>query len=58
VEGVALGSDLHAKANTDDRGTRSRLPDLLRSLHAAGYDFATITRIAYDNWMRVLSASW
>jgi len=58
VEGVALGSDLHAKANTGDRGTRSRLPDLLRSLHAAGYDFATITRIAYDNWMRVLSASW
>jgi membrane dipeptidase len=58
VESVALGSDLYVKGVVADRDGASRLPELLRSLHAAGYDFAAIARIAYDNWMRVLSASW
>lgn len=36
----------------------SRLPELLRALDAAGYDFTSITTIAYDNWMRIFSDSW
>ena len=58
VDGVALGSDLHAKSSADGSHGGSRLPELLRSLDSAGYDSTTMARIAYDNWMRVLSASW
>lgn len=58
VDGVALGSDLHVKPGPGRPHGGSRLPELLRALHSAGCDFTTITRIAYDNWMRIFSASW
>jgi membrane dipeptidase len=58
VDGVALGSDLHVKSGPGNPHGGSRLPELLHALDAAGYDFTTIARIAYDNWMRIISASW
>jgi membrane dipeptidase len=58
VDGVALGSDLYQKPSAEHPGGRSLVPELLEALRVAGFDCDTISRIAADNWMRVLERSW
>jgi hypothetical protein len=36
----------------------SRLPNLIHSLCAHGFNDATISKITFDNWMRVFRPSW
>jgi microsomal dipeptidase-like Zn-dependent dipeptidase len=33
-------------------------PVLMAALHEQGYDEAALRKIAYENWVRVLSRTW
>lgn len=58
VGGVGLGSDLYRKPCAEHPGGDSQVQELLEALAAAGLDTDTISRIAVDNWMRVLERVW
>ena len=36
----------------------SLLPNLIEAMRARGYDDATIRKIAYENWLRVMEQTW
>jgi membrane dipeptidase len=36
----------------------SLLPNLLDAMRARGYEDATIRKIAYENWLRVMERTW
>jgi membrane dipeptidase len=55
---VALGSDFDGATMPDDLRDVSRLPNLIAAMRARGYDDATIRKIAYENWLRVLELTW
>jgi membrane dipeptidase len=58
VERVAIGSDFDGTTIPAAIGDASGLPHLLAALRAHGFDDATLQKIAYENWMRVLRLSW
>jgi membrane dipeptidase len=39
-------------------GDASGLPKLLAALRKHGYDEATLKKLAHENWVRVLRATW
>ena len=58
VEGVGFGSDFDGAvipAGISDAAGLTRLVDAFR---AAGYDDETLRKLCFDNWLRVLEASW
>jgi membrane dipeptidase len=55
---VALGSDFDGATMPGDLRDVAGLPNLVAALRAAGYDDAALRRIAYENWLRVLRATW
>ena len=55
---VALGSDFDGAVMPLPLRDASRLPNLIQALRAHGFDEATLRKIAFDNWMRVLRLSW
>jgi len=58
IEGVALGSDFDGALMPTDLSDCSKLPNLTAVLRARGYDDASLHRIGYENWLRVLAATW
>ncbi|WP_027482915.1 dipeptidase [Deinococcus pimensis] len=58
VEGVAFGSDFDGAVVPRVVGDASRVPALLEGLREAGYDDATLLRLANGNWRRVLRQAW
>jgi membrane dipeptidase len=55
---VAFGSDFDGATMPDDLRDASLLPNLLAAMRSRGYDDATIRKIAYENWLRVLALTW
>ncbi|KWV51949.1 peptidase [Bradyrhizobium macuxiense] len=55
---VALGSDFDGAVMPLPLRDASRLPNLIQALRTRGFDEATLRKIAFDNWMRVLRLSW
>lgn len=58
IDHVALGSDFDGAVMPGDLGDAAGLPKLMDALVAAGYDEAARRKIAYENWLRVLGATW
>ncbi len=55
---VALGSDFDGAKMPDSMRDVTRLPDLIDTLKARGYDGEQLKKIAYKNWLRVLGDTW
>jgi membrane dipeptidase len=55
---VGLGSDLDGTTIPASIGDASGLQRLIAALRAHGFDGATLRKLAFDNWMRVMRLSW
>lgn len=58
LERVALGSDFDGALMPDSLSDASKLPNLMATLRTRGYDDDALCRIGYQNWVRVLEATW
>jgi membrane dipeptidase len=58
VPHLALGSDFDGATMPSDLGDVTRLPALLDGLRAGGFVEGEVRAIAYENWLRVLRATW
>src|SRR5215217_2462990 len=55
---VGLGSDFDGATMPEGVRDVSLLPNLIEAMRARGYDEATIRKIAYGNWLRVMELTW
>jgi membrane dipeptidase len=55
---VALGSDFDGAVMPRPLRDASHLQNLIQALRGRGFDDATLRKIGFDNWMRVLRRSW
>lgn len=55
---VALGSDFDGAVMPSDLKDAAGLPLLIDELRSRGYDDATLRKIGYENWVRVLGLTW
>ena len=58
IDGVAMGSDFDGAMMPDDLADASKLPNLVAVLRERGYDDEALLKIGYQNWVRVLTATW
>jgi membrane dipeptidase len=58
IDHVALGSDFDGASMPYQLADVSHLPRLIQALQESGYDRDAMEKIAYRNWIRVLSDSW
>jgi membrane dipeptidase len=58
IDRVALGSDFDGALMPTDLSDCGKLPNLIAILRARGYDDATLRKIGYENWLRVLEMTW
>jgi membrane dipeptidase len=55
---VGLGSDFDGATMPEGVRDVSLLPNLIEAMRARGYEDATIRKIAYGNWLRVMEQTW
>ena len=58
VERVGFGSDFDGAKVPRGIGDVSGLPKLLGTLRERGYDDGALRKLAHENWVRVLRATW
>jgi membrane dipeptidase len=58
IDRVGFGSDFDGAKVPEEIGDVSGLPDLLAILREAGYDDASLRKLAHENWVRVLRSTW
>jgi membrane dipeptidase len=58
IEHVALGSDFDGALMPQELGDVAGLPKLVACLRERGYDDTALRKIAYENWVRVLTQTW
>jgi membrane dipeptidase len=58
IDGVGFGSEFDGAKVPEGIGDASGLPHLLAVLRTAGYDYASLRKLAHENWVRVLRATW
>ena len=58
IDCVGFGSDFDGVQLPTDIGDVNGLPRLIDALRDAGYDHAALQKIASENWLRVLEATW
>jgi membrane dipeptidase len=58
VDGVGLGSDFDGATIPIAIGDVRGLPRLVEAMRSHGYDEATVRKICYENWIRVLERTW
>jgi len=58
VDKVGFGSDFDGAIPPAAIGDVTGLPRLLSALHEVGYDEEALAKLAYQNWIRVLRATW
>jgi len=55
---VAFGSDFDGATMPDGLRDASLQQNLIEAMRARGYDDATLRKVAYENWLRVLEKTW
>ncbi len=58
IDGVAFGADFDGTTIPSALGDAAGMPVLLDLLRAHGYDEASLRKIGYENWLRVLTRTW
>jgi len=58
IERVGFGSDFDGATVPRPIGDAAGLPALIAALRTRGYDEPAIRRLAHENWVRVLRATW
>jgi membrane dipeptidase len=58
IDHVGLGSDFDGASMPEDLRDAEGLPRLLDALRAAGFDEPALRKVAHENWLRVLRATW
>lgn len=58
IDRVAFGSDFDGATMPSALGDVSGLPRLLSALREHGYDDEALRKLAHENWLRVLRATW
>ena len=58
VDHVGFGSDLDGTDIPAEIGDVAGLPRLIAALSAAGFDEPSLRKLAHENWLRVLKATW
>lgn len=58
IDHVAFGSDFDGTHMPSALGDVAGLQNLVSALRDAGFDEPSIEKVAYRNWLRVLSAAW
>jgi membrane dipeptidase len=58
IEHVGLGSDFDGTLIPADVGDVAGLPKVIAALRAQGYGEEDLRRLAHENWLRVLEATW
>jgi len=58
IDRVGFGSDFDGAKVPEGIGDVSGFPNLLAALRDAGYDETSLGKLAHENWVRVLRATW
>ena len=58
IDHVGLGSDFDGATMPHDLKDVAGLPKLVQALRDHGFDEASLKKIAYENWLRVLRRTW
>ncbi|TMF01599.1 MAG: membrane dipeptidase [Chloroflexi bacterium] len=58
VEHVGFGADMDGARIPVEVGDVAGLPRVITALRAAGYDEPSLKKLAHENWLRVLGATW
>src|SRR2546430_3787020 len=58
IDCVGLGSDFDGATIPQEIGDVTGLPKLINALRESGYDDVALHKLAYENWVRVLSKTW
>jgi membrane dipeptidase len=58
IDRVGLGSDFDGATMPLELGDAAALPKLIAHLQQVGYDEASLRKLAYENWLRVLKLTW
>ncbi|MFM2031828.1 MAG: hypothetical protein RLZZ297_593 [Chloroflexota bacterium] len=58
IDRVGFGSDFDGATIPSGIGDAAGLPKLVAALRARGYGDAELTKLCFENWMRVLTATW
>ena len=58
VDHVGFGGDLDGARIPTELGDVAGLPRVIAALRTAGYDQPSLNKLAHENWLRVLSATW
>ena len=58
LDHVAFGSDFDGATMPNELSDAAGLPKLMATLREHGYDEAALSKIAYQNWLRVLRKTW
>ena len=58
IDRVGFGSDFDGATMPQDLHDATGLPKLITQLQRHGYDDASLRKLAYENWLRVLQRTW
>ena len=58
IDCVGFGTDFDGATIPQEIGDVTGLPKLINALRESGYDDITLRKLAYENWLRVLSKTW
>src|SRR4029453_18714098 len=58
IDRVGFGSDFDGAKVPGELGDVAGLPQLLAALRDSRYDEASLRKLAHENWVRVLRATW
>jgi len=58
IECVGFGTDFDGATIPQEIGDVTGLPKLINALRESGYDDDALSKLAYKNWVRVLSKTW
>jgi membrane dipeptidase len=58
IDRVGFGSDFDGATMSRSLSDAGDLPNLVNALREKGYDYESICKLAYRNWLRVLGVTW
>jgi membrane dipeptidase len=58
LDHVGFGADMDGARIPDEVRDVAGLPRVMEALSAAGYDDSALNKLAHENWLRVLGATW